>query len=107
MLGASCWVRGAAALSTPVRAPSTEHAAHCFSNIVLMASATCTTHDSLQSTLVERGFALVHAAAMRQILGPFGPLSHCPRFADSWNAPQADTYMPDGGRHPRRRPPRV
>ena len=68
-----------------------------------MSGATCATHASLQSAVVQDGFAFVHGGAMREILAPFGSLSDWERFADSWNDLEVDTYMADGGRYRRRR----
>jgi hypothetical protein len=68
-----------------------------------MEAGTCTNHASLQSAVVQDGFAFVHGHAMRGILSPFGALSDWPRFAESWNDLDLDTYMADGGRYRRRR----
>ena len=50
-----------------------------------MEASTCTNHASLQSAVVQDGFAFVHGNAMRGILSPFGALSDWPRFVESWN----------------------
>jgi hypothetical protein len=68
-----------------------------------MSGATAATHASLQSAVVQDGFAFVHGSAMREILAPFGSLSDWQRFADSWDDLEVDTYMADGGRYRRRR----
>ncbi len=68
-----------------------------------MSSATCATHASLTSAVLQDGFAFVEGHTMREIVAPFGPLSDWPRFADSWNHLEVDTYMADGGRYRRRR----
>jgi hypothetical protein len=58
---------------------------------------------SLQQAVRRRGFTFVRGAAMREILAPFGSLADWPRFTDSWNDLELDTYMADGGRYRRRR----
>ena len=68
-----------------------------------MSGITRETQASLQTAVVQDGFAFVQGSAMREILGPFGSWSDWPSFADSWNDLRVDTYMADGGRYRRRR----
>ena len=68
-----------------------------------MSGATYATNASLQPSILQDGYAFVQGSAMREILAPFGLLSDWPRFADSWNDLELDTYMADGGRYRWRR----
>jgi hypothetical protein len=62
-----------------------------------------TTSASLQTSIIDDGFAFVQGASMRELLAPFGSLADWQAFADSWNRLDVDTYMADGGRYRRRR----
>jgi hypothetical protein len=53
--------------------------------------------------LLDRGYAFVHAAEMRELLRPFGALTDWPRFAASWNDLEVDAYLADRGRFRKRR----
>ena len=68
-----------------------------------MSGATYATNASLQPSILADGYAFVQGRDMREILAPFGSLADWPRFADSWNDLEVDTYMADGGRYRRRR----
>ena len=68
-----------------------------------MRGVTCATHASLQSAILQDGYAFVHGRAMREIVSPFGSTSDWPDFVESWNVLEVDTYMADGGRYRRRR----
>ena len=57
----------------------------------------------LRDQVSQEGFAFVAAQAMRPLLGAPDSLSDWPRFAESWNDLQLDTYLPDGHRYRRRR----
>jgi len=59
--------------------------------------------ELLRERLRESGFAFVSGATMRELLRPFGSLADWPRFAASWNALSADTYLAAHGRYRRRR----
>ena len=48
-------------------------------------------------------FAFVAAEEMRPLIGAPDTLSDWPRFVESWNDLQLDTYLPDGHRYRRRR----
>jgi hypothetical protein len=56
-----------------------------------------------ESEINSRGFAFVHAEAMRQALEQAGPLSDWPAFAASWNDLAVDQYLPEDARLRRRR----
>ena len=71
--------------------------------MAVMGQVTVASSASLQSAVAQDGFAFVQGAAMREILMPWGARSDWPRFADSWNDLEVDTYMADGGRYRRRR----
>ncbi len=68
-----------------------------------MKAVTCANHASLQSAVLQDGYAFVHGGAMRGIVSPFGSIADWPRFAESWNDLELDAYMADGGRYRRRR----
>ena len=53
--------------------------------------------------VVRDAFAFIAAEAMRPLIGAADALSDWPRFVDSWNDLQLDTYLPDGHRYRRRR----
>ncbi len=57
----------------------------------------------LLNPVKQQGFAFVAAGVMRPLLGALDALSDWPRFAESWNDLQLDTYLPDGHRYRRRR----
>ena len=57
----------------------------------------------IRNALSRAGYSFVEASDMRAALGRFGSLADWPRFAESWNDLQIDTYMADGGRYRRRR----
>lgn len=59
--------------------------------------------ELLRERLREPGFAFVSGATMRELLRPFGSLDDWARFAASWNALAADTYLAAHGRYRRRR----
>ena len=54
-------------------------------------------------TMVQEGFAFLHASDTRHWLTQSGGLADWPIFAASWEGMQRDTYMRDGGRYRRRR----
>jgi hypothetical protein len=56
-----------------------------------------------ESEITSRGFAFVHADAMRRALQQAGPLSDWPAFAASWNDLPVDQYLPEHARLRRRR----
>jgi hypothetical protein len=56
-----------------------------------------------ESEIAARGFAFVHADAMRQALEQAGALSDWPAFAASWNDLPLDQYLPEDARLRRRR----
>jgi hypothetical protein len=57
----------------------------------------------IEQALAERGFAFVHAAALRQALEATGSLSDWTAFAASWNQLEVDDYLATGARFRRRR----
>jgi hypothetical protein len=57
----------------------------------------------LQAALERDGFAFEHGSAMRTRLAAHGSLADWPRFEESWNQLELDSYMADGGRYRRRR----
>ena len=52
--------------------------------------------------ITKDAFAFIAAEAMRPLLGAPDALSDWPRFVDSWNELQLETYLPDGHRYRRR-----
>jgi hypothetical protein len=58
---------------------------------------------SATETMLEEGFAFLHAGDTRRWLLTSGGLSDWDTFAASWDGMQRDTYMRDGGRYRRRR----
>jgi hypothetical protein len=54
-------------------------------------------------SLADRGFAFVHADAMRRELEAIGPLADWPAFRASWNDLAIDEYLAEGVRSRRRR----
>jgi hypothetical protein len=64
---------------------------------------TCATSKELHATIAREGFAFVHGAAMRDMLGEHGATGDWTNFAASWNRLELDGYMADGGRYRRRR----
>ena len=67
-----------------------------------MSGVTCATTEALHTAVRDAGYAFVHGAAMREMLGPTGARG-LGLFAASWNELEVDTYMADGGRYRRRR----
>jgi hypothetical protein len=59
--------------------------------------------DDLTDIIRSKGFAFVHADAMRPALEQHGPLADWDAFASSWDDLGQDTYMADGGRYRKRR----
>jgi hypothetical protein len=59
--------------------------------------------EALEQDIAARGFALLPAPDMRELLKQAGSIADFDRFADSWNDLALDTYMADGGRYRRRR----
>src|SRR6516164_7605514 len=57
----------------------------------------------IRNTIARAGYAFVEASDMRNALLRFGTLADWPRFAESWDDLEVDTYMADGGRYRRRR----
>jgi hypothetical protein len=56
--------------------------------------------NRLAAAMAAEGFAFVHGAEMRALLGP---MPDWPAFAASWDDLGLDTYMADGGRYRKRR----
>ncbi len=59
--------------------------------------------SALRDRVENEGFAFVAGEVMRPLLGSPDSLSDWPRFVESWNDLQLDTYLPDGHRYRRRR----
>jgi hypothetical protein len=68
-----------------------------------MAGAACSATLSLQTTVIQQGYAFVQGVTMREVLGGSGSLDDWATFAASWNSLPLDEYMADGGRYRRRR----
>jgi hypothetical protein len=61
-------------------------------------------HDHwLHHSIASRGFVLIDAPAMRELVGAGVSQAESRAFADSWNGLPPDEYMADGGRYRRRR----
>jgi hypothetical protein len=57
----------------------------------------------LSDRVATEAFAFIAAEEIRPLIGAPDALSDWPRFVESWNDLQLDTYLPDGHRYRRRR----
>lgn len=67
------------------------------------ADAVVSERAALSDAIGSRGFVLIDAPAMRDLLTAGSQPAEITSFADSWNDLPRDEYMADGGRYRRRR----